>query len=240
MWPGGRRTTCRSTPPAPTVPSPSAPTPSCSTRAPRASCCTPRRAYRWIRCAAGANGDGCAWPVTSAAGGQGGPGRGVWGRCILQAPPPDGLDSPPCPVQTVAQSRLEQANGSGRGGRAADDCVVPNEKPRGAAARSSSEAGVSGRPGTAGSARRRDRQGGLRWLFNSLRTTDGGTPPAAGIQVGVWQRSWRDCNSVCMHGAAVRLKSNAVANQFYNHISSFHTHHSHRCRTTSGAWCPGK
>lgn len=90
-------------------------------------------------------------------------------------------------VQTVAQSRLEQANGSSRGS-GVDDSVVPNEKARMAAAlRSSGEAGASARPGTASSSRRRERQGGsgLRWLFNSLRTADGPAAAAgSGAQVG--------------------------------------------------------
>lgn len=103
--------------------------------------------------------------------------------------------------QTVAQSRLEQQASSGsssaRGARRAeeDECVVPNEKARisamlrgngdahaaagGAASNSASGRGAHGSTG----GRRRDRQGGLRWLFNSLRTSDGPAQqhaPAAG------------------------------------------------------------
>lgn len=84
----------------------------------------------------------------------------------------------------MAQSRLEQANGS-RGINTFDDCVVPNEKARMAAMlRANGEAGSGARPGTANGngGRRRDRQGGLRWLFNSLRTAESPTA-AASIQV---------------------------------------------------------
>jgi hypothetical protein len=102
--------------------------------------------------------------------------------------------------QTVAQSRLEQQAGTGTGPPSArgqrrpeeDECVVPSEKARlSAAMRSSQEApGTTGalRGGHAaggGGGRRRDRQGGLRWLFNSLRTNDGPVAPgASSIQVG--------------------------------------------------------
>ncbi|GAB4814343.1 hypothetical protein N2152v2_001389 [Parachlorella kessleri] len=77
--------------------------------------------------------------------------------------------------QTVAQSRLEQANGSNRG-PTQDDCVVPNEKAKVAAMlRNAGEPGRGG-SGMGSSGRRRDRQGGLRWLFNSLRTNEGSSP----------------------------------------------------------------
>jgi hypothetical protein len=39
--------------------------------------------------------------------------------------------------------------------------------------------------GLPGGGRRRDRQGGLRWLFNSLRTSDGPVPSGgSNLQVG--------------------------------------------------------
>ena len=93
-------------------------------------------------------------------------------------------------LQTVAQSRLEQQNGSSRG-MSLDECVVPNEKARMAAMiRTCSEAGVSGRPGAAsGGGKRRDRQGGLRWLFNSLRTSEGASTSGANIPVR-WPASY--------------------------------------------------
>jgi hypothetical protein len=87
--------------------------------------------------------------------------------------------------QTVAQSRLEQQAGGGgsnsaRGGRRPeeDECVVPNEKARiSAALRSGAAEGGTvprgGGPPHGGGGRRRDRQGGLRWLFNSLRASEG-------------------------------------------------------------------
>ena len=85
--------------------------------------------------------------------------------------------------QTVAQSRLEQQqNGSGSTSAPAtyEECVVPNEKQRlSAMLRSSESSGRSGGP-NGRDGRRRDRQGGLRWLFNSLRQGDGnGAPPAS-------------------------------------------------------------
>ena len=108
--------------------------------------------------------------------------------------------------QTVAQSRLEQqsannGSNSARGQRRAEEeeCVVPNEKARlSSALRTSGEGppGSSGRAPGGGPARRRDRQGGLRWLFNSLRTSDGPQPSAGsslqvrgglGKEGGVWQ-----------------------------------------------------
>ena len=96
--------------------------------------------------------------------------------------------------QTVAQSRLEQqsannGSNSARGQRREEEeCVVPNEKARlSSALRTSGE----GPPGSAGRAhggapgRRRDRQGGLRWLFNSLRTNEGPQPSGgSSVQVG--------------------------------------------------------
>jgi ubiquitin-protein ligase E3 A len=91
--------------------------------------------------------------------------------------------------QTVAQSRLEQQSASNNGSNSArgqrraeeEECVVPNEKARlSSALRTSGEGppGSSGRAHAGGTARRRDRQGGLRWLFNSLRTNDGPQPSA--------------------------------------------------------------
>jgi hypothetical protein len=115
--------------------------------------------------------------------------------------------------QTVAASRLEQAannnslggggNGSlsARGGRRPeeDECVVPSEKARiSAALRSTAEAaaaaGGSGGHGGRGHAppgsRRRDRQGGLRWLFNSLRTNDN-IAQSGGSSLQVGPCAWR-------------------------------------------------
>lgn len=98
--------------------------------------------------------------------------------------------------QTVAQSRLEQqssqsGSSSARGPRRAEDeaCVVPNEKAHLSSALRSGTGegppgGGGGRGGPGGGGRRRDRQGGLRWLFNTLRTNDGQQPPSGStIQV---------------------------------------------------------
>ena len=109
--------------------------------------------------------------------------------------------------QTVAQSRLEQqsANNNGslsaRGQRRVDEeeCVVPNEKARlSSALRNSGEGGPgsSGRAHAAGPARRRDRHGGLRWLFNSLRTNDG-PQPSAGSTLQVRQRAGEGESTAC-------------------------------------------
>lgn len=87
--------------------------------------------------------------------------------------------------QTVAQSRLEQQSGGGggtsaRGPRSEEECVVPNEKARlSAQMRGGGEAAATSPPGPLAAGRgppgrRRGGQGGLRWLFNSLRTSDNG------------------------------------------------------------------
>lgn len=85
--------------------------------------------------------------------------------------------------QTVAQSRLEQQSGGGssaRGARSEEECVVPNEKARLLAqTRGASEAAAAAAPtplptGRGPPGRRRAGQSGLRWLFNSLRTSDNG------------------------------------------------------------------
>ncbi|KAL4443784.1 hypothetical protein ABPG75_011521 [Micractinium tetrahymenae] len=85
--------------------------------------------------------------------------------------------------QTVAQSRLEQQSGGGssaRGARNEEECVVPNEKARlSALMRGAGEAAAAAAPapiptGRGPPGRRRGGQSGLRWLFNSLRTSDNG------------------------------------------------------------------
>ena len=90
--------------------------------------------------------------------------------------------------QTVAQSRLEQASGgnSARGPRSEEEpCVVPNEKARiSSALRSGGEVGGSARHGNAPNSARRRGQAGLRWLFNTLRTTDGPST-TSGHQPGI-------------------------------------------------------
>lgn len=89
--------------------------------------------------------------------------------------------------QTVAASRLEQANSTGssrssrRNSSGDSECVIPSDKPR------PLSGGNNNQPNSArgmDSGRRRDRQGGgLRWLFSSLRS-DGNNSTTAAAAAG--------------------------------------------------------
>lgn len=90
--------------------------------------------------------------------------------------------------QTVAASRLEQANGRRSPPDSEPERVIPNEKARPMSSCGSGDNSAHGM--RSDSARRRDRQGGgLRWLFNSLRSDAHGSgnlsPTAAAAAAGL-------------------------------------------------------